>query len=669
MSLLTDLNPQQRQAAAHINGPLLILAGAGSGKTRVITTRIAHLIADHQVAADQILALTFTNKAAAEMRERANRLVRRNESPRTSTFHAFGVQVIKQYSFDLGLSSGFTICDEAAQQSIVKSILKNLTRDHLEINIRNLLFLLSLHRNRPTLDDTTYTTREPLLEDLEPLYIERLRSLNYVDFDDLIQLPVQLMSTNESARQQLAQQHQFIMVDEYQDTNHIQDSMLALLARDHRNICVVGDDDQSIYGWRGALSKNILSFPERWDPCQVVKLEQNYRSTNTILKAANAVISNNTERMEKQLWSGLGTGEKIRYRLLPDERDEAEYVAQSCRQLMSDSAYKWSDIAILYRRNTQSRAIEEQLRMLSIPYRVVGGLKYYDRREIRDILSYLKLMVNPKDELSIERIANVPARGLGQTTLSKISDYAHHQNTTLDIALREAFKNRSLQPEKAKICERFINLLDRYRKLFSNAPLGNTLRDLLNEIGYRAFLKKIAKDEADFSQKVESVKDFIQSLYDFEERHKNADLSAFLDRILMIANEDSNSDDDRNVTLMSMHASKGLEFPVVFLIGMEEGIFPSQRALDESNDDREERRLAYVGITRAKFRLTLSATAQRKRFNETIPTKLSRFLFEIPEELYQFPPGSEDTVSLREDVQREAADSFFKKLKSFKSDI
>jgi superfamily I DNA/RNA helicase len=667
---LSLLNNEQHQAVIHKNGPLLILAGAGTGKTRVITHRIAHLVLDHQVPYNQILAVTFTNKAATEMTERVSQLLKKaTKGLQISTFHSFGVRFLKKYITELGYERQFTIADDADRLAIIKQGLKKVSYDPKKFDPKIVLSKISLLKNMghgPNSDFVFNDDYDIIINSLFQFYQNRLKINNLVDFDDLLVLPVKILSENSEIQMKESVKLKYIMVDEYQDTNFIQNKLLYYLADYHKNICVVGDDDQSIYSWRGADASNILEFDSFWKNCKVVKLEQNYRSTQTILNSANILIKNNKERKEKNLWSKLGQGSPLQFYLADSDRDEAEFIANQIKLLQMEKNARYKEFAILYRQNTQSRVIEEMLRLHSIPYKLIGGYKFYDRQEIKLLLHYLKLITNPKDEISLEKIINTPSRGLGQASYEKLSAHAHFLEIPVFEAIKVVDNIENLPIEKQEAFVRFYKMIKSYKTKFLDEKLSDTFRELLNEIQFSQALKKIAKNDEDFKVKKDNVHEFINSLKDYEMRFSEPSLEKYLDRIMLLSQETPDESDYNAVTLMTLHASKGLEYPFVFLIGMEEGVFPSRRSINESEDLSEERRLAYVGVTRAKQNLYLSAVKERTKYNEVIQSELSRFLFEIPSEYFEQAPRLEADNDLREERAKDAAKSFFAKLKEMR---
>ncbi|MCB0278786.1 MAG: UvrD-helicase domain-containing protein [Calditrichaeota bacterium] len=662
---LNHLNPAQKQAVLTESGPVLVLAGAGSGKTRVITHRIAHLILTKGIQPDQILAVTFTNKAANEMRERVFSLLKRSaKGLQVSTFHSWGVRFLKQHIDKIGYQSNLTITDENSRLNIIKQGLKQYKVDEKRFDPKILLAQIGLAKNKGLSGQHKESHNDLVFEQIFKFYQQRLRLNNLVDFDDLLLLPYEIMETHKNVQLETSVKLKYILVDEYQDTNHIQNCLLEQLADYHKNIFVVGDDDQSIYSWRGAQASNILNFDKRWPNCEVIKLEQNYRSSQRILNAANSLIKLNTVRNEKRLWSNLGNGDLIRFHKAANDREEAEFIVDQIRAFADD--FHYSDYAVLYRRNTQSRPVEEVFRVHGLPYKLVGAYNFYDRREIKLILDYLNVIQNHSNELSLEKIINTPPRGIGASTFDKISRYAHAKNITVFDALANIHQLIEIDPSKRDRVEAFHNLIKNYVERFNREPISDVCQDLLKEIHFSAYLEKIAKDEKEFRQKSDNVQEFIYSLKDFENRFNDKSLGAFLERISVLNTDDNDDQNPNAVTIMSLHAAKGLEYPVVFIVGMEEGIFPSKRTLEESDDVSEERRLCYVGITRAKKHLFLLQTNERRYYNEMRKSEPSRFLNEIPAELFEVAPKDFENEEIRAERAKFAANDFFANLKKMR---
>ena len=663
------LNPQQREATTHIEGPLLILAGAGSGKTRVITTRIAYLI-QRGIDPEAILAVSFTNKAANEMRERVAQLTGPKLAQKTylSTFHSLGADILRRDIDALGYKKPFTILDQGDQKSVIKDAFKELKLDPKKVDPRRILTLISRAKmafgEPKDLQELKFDPMLPYAQKAFTYYHRALKGLNAVDFDDLICLPVRLFQENEEIRQKYAERFRYVMVDEYQDTNMTQLLFLQELVKDHQNICVVGDDDQSIYGFRGALAENILEFEKQFEDTRVVKLEQNYRSTNHILKAANAVISNNAVRKDKELWSAKGEGTPLRYVECKDEREEAEFVGAEIERYKMRYHYDYNDMAILYRVNPQSRMFEEALRSFRIPYTVLGSQEFFDRKEVKDFVAYLKACVNPNDEVSIRRVVNVPPRGIGPTLLERISNWAHGEDLTFYEALSKLADDpshvRGIGYASAEQIGEFVELLDEFGDKFERAEDDDSAR--IAEIGREVLQRANLVDHIRSSEKnpklarrrVDNVEEILSSISQFQDEHGGS-LRTYLTRITLDRSDPGEDEaDQRGVKLLTLHSSKGLEFPVVFLVGVEEGYLPHSRSTDEQSGIAEERRLAYVGITRAKEHLTLTSSAIRKRYGQEEEREPSRFLEEIPDETLRTQrAGSSESLAQKRAEQNE----------------
>jgi superfamily I DNA/RNA helicase len=631
---LSSLNPQQRRAVEHIQGPVLVLAGAGSGKTRVITYRIAHLL-DKGVDPSRILALTFTNKAANEMRERLTSLVGNiAKSCTLSTFHALGVSFLREEYEAAGLKPKFSILDEADQLDAIKQALIQLNLDPKKYSPESLHAQISQFKAQITPPVPTAQARiQHLVFDS---YLRRLKIMNGVDFEDLIRIPVLLLEKNQEVRKRWIHKYEFIMVDEYQDTNGAQLRMLKALNQGFGNLCVVGDDDQSIYGWRGAVAQNILRFEEHFPGAKTIALTQNYRSTNYILQAANAVIEHNPERHKKTLWSSYGDGEKLKYRLMENGDEESAWVALDIKNQQKSEQIPWSSFAILYRTNLQARPFEDALRDALIPYRVVGGQKFYDRKEIRDMIAYLRLIINPYDENALRRIINYPNRGIGDATIEKLIEVSQHQKKSL----WECFGMIDFLPEFSghtqKHISDFYEMIRHYQKR-AQAPQCEwhlLLKELADEIELKEALIRDEKDGDRGRIRWENVIDLADSLYRIQEKNPDFDLSAFLNQLALEGQKENDQTESNQVTLMSLHSAKGLEFPTVYFVGFEDEWLPHAKVIDEGGSIEEERRLVYVGITRAQKKLVITAANKRLSFNKAVPRKVSRFLDEIPVHLF-----------------------------------
>ena len=641
--LLNGMNDRQAEAVQTTEGPLLIMAGAGSGKTRVLTHRIAYLIDEKMVNPWNILAITFTNKAAREMKERAAALNPATQDCLIATFHSMCVRILRREADHIGYNRNFTIVDPGEQRTLMKRILKNLNLDPKKWNERAILGTISNAKN-DLIDEVAYANLAgdmytEIVAKCYTAYQKELRQSEAMDFDDLIMLTLRLFDQNPDVLTYYQQRYQYIHVDEYQDTNHAQYQLVKLLASRFKNICVVGDADQSIYGWRGADMQNILDFEKDYPEAKVVLLEENYRSTKTILQAANEVIQNNRNRRPKNLWTQNEDGEEIVYYRANDEQDEALFVARTIDQL-SREGYSHKDFAVLYRTNAQSRTVEEALLKANIPYTMVGGTKFYSRKEIRDIISYLNLIANPSDNISYERVVNEPKRGVGPGTVEKIRNFAASQ----EISLLEASANIMLSPVKGKAAQavyEFANLILDLRDRLDDYSMTELVELVLKKTGYSAALAAQATLES--QARIENIEEFLSVTKNFDENPDNpADetgldkLSRFLNDLALIADTDDEDQESSEVTLMTLHAAKGLEFPVVFLVGMEENVFPLSRASEDEDELEEERRLAYVGITRAEKVLYLTNANSRLLYGRTNYNQPTRFLREISSDLLDY---------------------------------
>ena len=641
--LLNGMNDRQAEAVQTTEGPLLIMAGAGSGKTRVLTHRIAYLIDEKMVNPWNILAITFTNKAAREMKERAAALNPATQDCLIATFHSMCVRILRREADHIGYNRNFTIVDPGEQRTLIRRILKNLNLDPKKWNERAILGTISNAKN-DLIDEVAYANMAgdmytEIVAKCYTAYQKELRQSEAMDFDDLIMLTLRLFDKNPDVLTYYQQRYQYIHVDEYQDTNHAQYQLVKLLASRFKNICVVGDADQSIYGWRGADMQNILDFEKDYPEAKVVLLEENYRSTKTILQAANEVIRNNRNRRPKNLWTQNEDGEEIVYYRANDEQDEALFVARTIDQL-SREGYSHKDFAVLYRTNAQSRTVEEALLKANIPYTMVGGTKFYSRKEIRDVISYLNLIANPSDNISYERVVNEPKRGVGPGTVDKIRNFASSQ----EISLLDASANIMLSPVKGKAAQavyEFANLILDLRDRLDDYSVTELVELVLKKTGYSAALAAQATLES--QARIENIEEFLSVTKNFDENPDNpADetgldkLSRFLNDLALIADTDDGDQESSEVTLMTLHAAKGLEFPVVFLVGMEENVFPLSRASEDEDELEEERRLAYVGITRAEKILYLTNANSRLLYGRTNYNQPTRFLREISSDLLNY---------------------------------
>ena len=631
---LEHLNPPQRQAVLHESGPLLILAGAGSGKTRTITHRIAHLVRARGVPPGRVLAVTFTNKAAGEMRERIGRLLGQAvDGLWVSTFHSACVRILRREAAAAGIKPAFTILDEQDRSSLIKACVRELNINESLYPPRAIGPRISDWKNRLIGPDQLANTQSFGLDAkaarVYDMYQRHLSTIQALDFDDLLMTAVRLFESRPDVLAQYQDRFRHILVDEYQDTNHAQYRLVRALAAGHRNLCVVGDDDQSIYRFRGADLSNILSFERDYPEAVVVTLDQNYRSTQQILEAATAVVRNNTARKAKSLWTARSRGERIACVAAPDERMEALFVARSVQHHVGEGGTT-SDCVVLYRTNAQSRVFEETFRNGGLPYRIVGGLRFYDRKEIKDVIAYLRLIANPDDDLALKRVINVPARGIGPATLARLE--AAHAGS-LGRALGDPSCVASLSPAPRGKIEAFAKLLAALREAAGGLPPSEILRRVLEETGY---LKELESDKSlETQMRVENLKELVTAVMEYEAETPEPSLTGFLDQVALVTDLEQAGTDGRAVTLMTMHNAKGLEFPVVFVTGMEEGIFPHSRSSDSPQDLEEERRLCYVAITRAMEKLHLSYAESRRIYGSTQWNLPSRFLDEIPEDLLE----------------------------------
>lgn len=633
MSIYDTLNPMQKEAVLHTEGPLLILAGAGSGKTRVLTHRIAYLIEEKEVNPWNILAITFTNKAAGEMRERVDSLVGFGaESIWVSTFHSTCVRILRRYIEHLGYTTSFSIYDSDDQKTLMKQVFKTLDIDTKQYKERSVLGIISSAKDKlispeEFLLNAGQDFRQKKVGEIYREYQNQLKKNNALDFDDLIVKTVELFQNNSQILDYYQERFRYIMVDEYQDTNTAQFKLISLLASKYGNLCVVGDDDQSIYRFRGADIENILSFEQTFPGARVIKLEQNYRSTQNILDAANGVIRHNRGRKEKSLWTANGTGDEILFKQFDDARDEADYIARQIR----DSEFSYQDQAVLYRTNAQSRLLEERCIFYNVPYRLVGGVNFYQRKEIKDILAYLKTVANGVDDLSVLRIINVPKRGIGATSMGRVTMFASEHGMSLYSALREARMVPGLGKAVEKI-GRFISQMECFRAMAQSEEysIQDLIEAILEETGYEEELK--AEGEIEAETRMENIQELINKAAAYEEDSQNPSLDEFLEQVALVADIDNVDSSEDRVTLMTLHSAKGLEFPKVYLAGMEDGLFPGMMAVssDDPTDMEEERRLCYVGITRAKKELVITAARKRMTHGETRYCKPSRFVEEIP---------------------------------------
>lgn len=640
MSIYDTLNKEQKEAVLRTEGPLLLLAGAGAGKTRCLTHRIAYLIDEMGVKPWNILAITFTNKAAGEMRERVDGLVGFGaDQVWVSTFHSLCVRILRRHIDWLGFDNGFTIYDTDDQKSVMKAVCKRMSIDTKMYKEKALLGAISSAKDeligvREYELDAAADYGKAVYAKVYREYQETLQKNNALDFDDLIVKTVELFKSCPEVLDYYQERFRYIMVDEYQDTNTAQFELVKQLAQKYRNLCVVGDDDQSIYRFRGANIRNILDFEKYFPEAGVIKLEQNYRSTQFVLDAANAVIRNNKGRKEKVLWTDRGEGNPVCFRQFDNAYEEAEYIAGDvCRRVRREGAM-YRDCAVLYRTNAQARLLEERMIMEGVPYNVVGGTNFYARAEIKDILAYLKTVDNGRDEVAVRRIINVPKRGIGAATLEKIEDYAQMRDIGLYEAMELADEIMSLGKASAKI-RPFVQLIRKLRKASAELTVAELIREIVNSIGYAEYLQE--NDDESAEDRIANVDELITKAVNYQESHDEATLTEFLAEVALVADIDNVENDDNRVLLMTLHSAKGLEFPNVYLAGMEDGLFPGQAAMwgDDPEDMEEERRLAYVGITRAMNNLTMTCARMRMTRGETQYNPVSRFVREIPAELLE----------------------------------
>lgn len=633
MMNLDMLNQPQRKAAETLDGPVLILAGAGSGKTRALTYRVANLI-DHGVEPWRILAITFTNKAAREMKERIESLV--GDSAKEvwiSTFHAMCAKILRRDIEKLGYSRSFTIYDDDDQSNVLKDVLKHLNLDEKALTVRELRSKISDAKNHLLSPDEWFSQsvkdfHSQQVHDVFVQYELRLRNANALDFDDLLLRAVELFANHPPVLDSYRQRFSHVLVDEYQDTNFAQYTLVKLITQNSRNLCVVGDDDQSIYGWRGADIHNILDFEKDYPDAAVIKLEQNYRSTANILDAANQVIAHNVGRKEKRLWTDAPAGEAIKLFCAGDEREEAAWICDRMEQLKL-SGHAFGEMAVLYRTNAQSRVLEEMLIRAGIPYRIYGGLRFYDRKEVKDIIAYLRCIVNPSDDVSLRRIINQPKRAIGESTIQELVRYATDQEMPLYSALIDLPETLSARPRK---CVReFGDLMNALVLEREEMGLSDFVQHLIEKTGLRTQYEKDMSDEA--KSRLENMDEFLGAVAEFEQASDSPTLENYLENVALISDLDVSESGTQYVTLMTVHSAKGLEFPIVFISGLEEGIFPSGRSIQDDARLEEERRLCYVAITRARERLYLSYASQRMIYNQLSYNARSRFLEEIPKRL------------------------------------
>ena len=640
MSIYDKLNEQQKEGVFTTEGAVLILAGAGSGKTGVLTHRIAHLIDDLGVNSYNILAITFTNKAAKEMKERVDRLVGMGaDSVWIMTFHAACVRILRRYICRIGYDNNFTIYDTDDQKSVIKDILKRKNLDPKQYKDRTILSVISNAKDNLISPDDMYQSSGGNYNTMKTAeiyreYQEQLKKNNAVDFDDIIGLTVKLFNEDKEVLRYYQERFRYIMVDEYQDTNRAQFNLIRLLAGGHGNLCVVGDDDQSIYKFRGADINNILDFEKYFNNAKIIKLEQNYRSTQKILDVANEVIKNNAGRKDKRLWTSVKDGTKVIFNVYENGYEEARGIAEDIAHRHLHDRKDYSDFAILYRTNAQSRSLEEKLIEKNIPYRIYGGINFYARREIKDILAYLKTIDNARDDLAVKRILNVPKRGIGAASVAKVDDYAYENDITFYVALRQAKEVPGLQRAVLKV-EGFVTQIEILKSKSQYIGVGKLIEEIIETVGYSDYIDAESESDEQATERRQNIDELISKAVQYEETVDEPSLSGFLEEVALVADIDNLDENNDMVSLMTIHSAKGLEFPIVYLAGMEDGLFPSYMSIStgDESDIEEERRLCYVGITRAKETLIMSAARMRTVRGETQMNRTSRFVREIPKEL------------------------------------
>lgn len=640
MSIYDKLNEQQKEGVFTTEGAVLILAGAGSGKTGVLTHRIAHLIDDLGVNSYNILAITFTNKAAKEMKERVDRLVGMGaDSAWIMTFHAACVRILRRYICRIGYDNNFTIYDTDDQKSVIKDILKRKNLDPKQYKDRTILSVISNAKDNLISPDDMYQSSGGNYNTMKTAeiyreYQEQLKKNNAVDFDDIIGLTVKLFNEDKEVLRYYQERFRYIMVDEYQDTNRAQFNLIRLLAGGHGNLCVVGDDDQSIYKFRGADINNILDFEKYFNDAKIIKLEQNYRSTQKILDVANEVIKNNAGRKDKRLWTSVKDGTKVIFNVYENGYEEARGIAEDIAHRHLHDRKDYSDFAILYRTNAQSRSLEEKLIEKNISYRIYGGINFYARREIKDILAYLKTIDNARDDLAVKRILNVPKRGIGAASVAKVDDYAYENDITFYVALRQAKEVPGLQRAVSKV-EGFVTQIEILKSKSQYIGVGKLIEEIIETVGYSDYIDAESESDEQATERRQNIDELISKAVQYEETVDEPSLSGFLEEVALVADIDNLDENNDMVSLMTIHSAKGLEFPIVYLAGMEDGLFPSYMSIStgDESDIEEERRLCYVGITRAKETLIMSAARMRTVRGETQMNRTSRFVREIPKEL------------------------------------
>ncbi|MEG1483387.1 DNA helicase PcrA [Clostridium sp.] len=662
MDLKALLNKEQYEGATTIEGQVLILAGAGSGKTRVLTYRMAHMIEDLGIAPYKILAITFTNKASKEMQERVKGIIgEKANDVWISTFHSTCVRILRREIEKIGYKKSFTIYDSSDQKVLIKECMKALEINDKDLTEQEIIGKISRAKDSMQspvsyMREHESNFREKKIADVYTMYQKRLKENNALDFDDLIGKTVEIFKKDEETLAFYQRKFQYIMVDEYQDTNGVQYEFIKLLAAQHQNICVVGDDDQCIYQWRGADIRNILDFEKDYPAAKVIKLEQNYRSKGNILEAANVVIVNNTNRKDKELRTEQESGDKIKVYRAYSDSDEGDFVATNIKEIKEEEERNFKDFAILYRTNAQSRIFEECLRRKDIPYKIVGGTRFYDRKEIKDIIAYLKVMVNPEDSISLKRIINVPKRGIGDATIQKVADFAQGYEVALWDALSEAGNIPTLTARNSGGIGKFMELMDNFMILSETVPPSVLIESILKETGYIEELEK--SKEIEDKSRIENLKELVSDAVDFEKNSEDKSLSAYLEKISLVQDTDKMGEDDDCIVLMTVHSAKGLEFPVVFLVGMENGIFPGNSSFEKQSEMEESRRLCYVAITRAKETLYITSAEVRRVFGRTVAYPQSDFIAEIKTDLKEYINGKASGAPSRAKVFKPSAPAY-----------
>lgn len=674
MDLKSLLNKEQYEGAITVDGQVLILAGAGSGKTRVLTYRMAHMIEDLEIKPWSILAITFTNKAAKEMKERVESLVGEKANDMwISTFHSTCVRILRREIDKLGYKSSFTIYDTSDQKTLLKECMKALNINDKDITIQEIMGKIGRAKDNMRTPESymrefEHHFREKKIADVYQMYQKRLKENNALDFDDLIFKTVELFKSHPDVLEFYQNKFKYIMVDEYQDTNGAQYQFVKLLAQKYKNICVVGDDDQCIYAWRGADVTNILDFEKDYPDCKVIKLEQNYRSKGNILEAANVVIVNNSRRKNKALRTEQESGSKIRIYRAYSDKEEAEFVARQIIETKSKDDYENKDFAVLYRTNAQSRLFEETFRRRGIAYKIVGGTKFYDRKEIKDMLAYLKVLINPQDDISIKRIINVPKRSIGDATINKVQDFADAYELNLWDALQEVRTIPTLTARNCSSIERFTNLMDNFMIMSETMPVSMLIETILKETGYLEELKK--SNEIEDKSRIENLQELVSDAVEFEKSSEDKSLVAYLEKVSLVQDtEDPEKEEENAVVLMTLHSAKGLEFPNVFMVGMENGLFPSMSDLDKEDQMEEARRLCYVGITRAKENLYMTSSEVRRVFGRTVSYSQSDFIGEIRNDLKEYVNQRSANGTSKEGMYATPSKSNFNNPHSLKNSI